>query len=178
MTKLNIKGHEFNKLLIRDSYDRRATQFKNNIIQTLKKIGVVEDDIEVKLQKIARLGGNAIASWYFDDHHMYFSYRLSNKFVENLYVVSKVIELDAKALLAEEITEEEFVQHFKENEEIEKQREEARKVLGVEKDCLDLELINKNYKNLAREHHPDAGGNMEEFKKINNAHKMLKRELS
>ena len=57
MTKLNIKGHEFNKLLIRDSYDRRATQFKNNIIQTLKKIEAeshhkgLTDKIKIYLEK-------------------------------------------------------------------------------------------------------------------------------
>ena len=31
---------------------------------------------------------------------------------------------------------------------------------------------------MAKKHHPDAGGDMENFKKVNTAHKILKRELS
>ena len=80
-------------------------------------------------------------------------------------------------MLNEEITFEEFSQHFSEDHDIAKKRIEAREILGVDEDCLDVELINKNYKNLARKHHPDMGGDMETFKKINNAHKTLKREL-
>jgi len=178
MARLNVKGHEFNEFLVRDSYDRRAILFKNNIIEILKKMGVPEDDVDVPIQKIARLSGDASASWYFDGHYMYFSYKLSNKFVENLYVVSKVIELEIKSLLKEEITMEEFIKHFSEDSDIEKKRKQARELLGVDEDCLDLELINKNYKELAKKHHPDMGGDMEHFKKINNAHKMLHRELN
>jgi hypothetical protein len=177
MAKITVKGHEFNLPLIRDSYDRRAVLFKNNIIESLKKIGVIEDDVEVLLQKVARLKGNAAASWYYDGKNMYFSYKLSNKFIENLFIVSKVIDIEVKSLLNEEITIEEFSQHFSEDNDVEKRREKAREILGVDKDCLDIELINKNYKLLAKKHHPDAGGETERFKRINNAHKTLKREL-
>ncbi|MBU1622446.1 MAG: J domain-containing protein [Nanoarchaeota archaeon] len=178
MARITIKGHEFNQLLIRDSYDRRAVLFTNNIVEILKKIGVIEDDIDISSQKVARLRGDAFASWYFDGQYMYFSYKLSNKYIDNLYIVSKVIELEVKSLLNEEITADEFIRHFYEDKDIEKMRKEARELLGVEEGCLDLELINKNYKILAKQHHPDAGGEMEMFKKINHAHKMLKRELS
>ena len=47
----------------------------------------------------------------------------------------------------------------------------------MDENCLDLDEINKKYKELAKEHHPDKGGNTEDFKAINKAHKMLKREL-
>ncbi|MDP3990355.1 MAG: J domain-containing protein [archaeon] len=178
MARITVKGHEFNELLVRDSYDRRALLYRNNIVESLKKAGIIEDDIDVPVQKVARLRGHASASWYFDDRYMYFSYKLSNKFVENLYVVSKVIEMEVNSLLNKEITPEEFVQHFYEERDVEDKYKEAREILGVDKDCLDLDLINKNYKELAKKHHPDAGGDAEMFKKINNAHKMLKRELS
>jgi nitrogenase subunit NifH len=177
MTRITVKGHEFNELVIRDSYDRRALLFKNNIVESLKKVGVDEDDIDVSLQRNARMKGDAFASWYFDGRNMYLSYKLLNKFVENLYVISKVIEMEIKSLLNKEMTSEEFVEHFREEKDIEKMRKEAREILGVDEDCMDIELINQKYKQLAKEHHPDAGGEMEEFKKINHAHKMLKREL-
>jgi len=178
MARITVKGHEFNQLLIRDSYDRRAILFQNNIIESLKKIGVIEDDIDVKMQKVARMRGDSAASWYFEGRNMYLSYKLCPKFIDNLFIVSKVIEMEIKALLNEEITVEDFIKHFSEDGDIEKRRKEAREILGVDENCLDLELISKHYKELAKKHHPDAGGEMEMFKKINNAHKMLKRELS
>ena len=178
MARITVKGHEFNELIIRDSYDRRAVLFKNNIIEILRKIGVDDDDVEVSLQRVARLKGHATASWYFEGNYMHFSYKLLNKFIENLYVVSKVIELEVKLLLNEEITVDEFVRHFSEEQDVEKEQQKAREILGVDKDCLDMELIIKNFKELAKKNHPDAGGDPEIFKKINLAHKTLKRELS
>jgi len=173
-----VKGHEIKQPVIRDSYDRRAVLFMNNIFESLRKIGIHEDDMDVKLQRVARLQGPASASWYFDGRNMYFSYKSLSKYIENLFVVSKVIEFEVKSLLEGRISSEEFVQHFAEDRDIEKQRKEARSLLEVPKDCNDLELINKHYKLLAKKHHPDAGGNMNLFKRINEAHKMLKRELS
>lgn len=177
MARITVRGHEFNELVIKDSYDRRALQFKNNIIATLKKIGLTEDDVEVILPRIARMRGVAAASWYFDGRNMYFSYKTGANFVQNLYVVSKVIETEVALLLAEQKTVEEFVRDFMEDRDVEAQRLEARKILGVEENCLDIEVINKSYKLLAKQQHPDLGGDLEKFKEINNAHKMLKREL-
>ena len=163
---------------VRDSYTRRAVQFKNNILESLRKIGLTEDDIEVPLEVFALKKAPASASWYIDGHHLYYSYNLSLKFVENLYVVSKVIELEVEALLQEKITVEEFIAKFSEDHDIESKRKQAREVLGLDPHIMDLELINKTYRDLAKEHHPDMPlGNTERFKEINNAHKLLKREL-
>ena len=177
MARITVRGHEFSELLIKDSYDRRAIQFKNNIIATLKKIGLTENDVEIVLPKIARLRGTAAASWYFDGRNMYFSYKNCGTFVQNLYIVSKVIELEVALLSAGEKSSEEFVRDFTEDRDIEIQRKEARKILGVEENCIDIEVINKSFKLLAKQAHPDLGGDLEKFKEINNAHKMLKREL-
>ena len=54
MPIINVKGHEFNVHPIRDSYDRRALQFKNNIIAVFRKIGLTEDDVEIELETNAR----------------------------------------------------------------------------------------------------------------------------
>lgn len=178
MARITVRGHEFNGLIIKDSYDRRALQFKNTIIATLQKIGLTENDMEIVLPKIARLRAPAAASWYFDGKNMYFSYNGAPTFVQNLYVVLKVIEAEVAALSKGEKTTEEFVRDFMEDRDIEKQRKEARKILGVPENCIDMELINKSYKEKAKQLHPDVnGGDAEKFKQINNAHKMLKREL-
>src|SRR3989344_640345 len=175
MARITVRGHEFNELVIKDSYDRRAILFKNNIIAALQKIGLTEYDVEVVLPKIARMRGTASASWYYDGRNLYFSYKSAPTFVQNLYVVSKVIELEVALLLARQKTPEEFVRDFTEDRDVEKQRREARKILGVPEDCIDMELINKSYKEQAKKLHPDVnGGDADKFKILNNAHKMLK----
>ncbi len=48
-------------------------------------------------------------------------------------------------------------------------------ILGVEK-TASQEEIKKSYRNLSKIHHPDAGGNEETFKEINNAYSILSDE--
>ena len=178
MSKLKIKGHEFSAFTVKDSPSRRAVQFRNNIINSLRKIRISEDDIDVTIEALSSKKSPAQASWYIDGHHLYYSYNGAAKFVENLYVVSKIIELEVDALLKERKTLRDFISEFSEDKDISDKRKEARKSLGVDEDTLDLDIINEKYKSLAKAHHPDMpNGNMEKFKEINNAHKILKREL-
>ena len=50
------------------------------------------------------------------------------------------------------------------------------KILGVSKEA-DKEEIRKAYKELAKEHHPDTGGDAEKFKEINEAHEVLSDDI-
>ncbi|PIN79947.1 molecular chaperone DnaJ [Candidatus Woesearchaeota archaeon CG10_big_fil_rev_8_21_14_0_10_32_9] len=178
MTNITIKGHEIQKIHIKDSCDRRALQIKNNIIKLLGTIGVIEDDVDVSLERIAIKRAPAHVSWYFDKQHLYFSYNSTGKFVENLAVIYKVLELEITALVEERMTVDEFVAKYREEHDVKEKRKLARETLGLEHDEIDLDVINKKYKDLAKEHHPDKeGGDTEKFKEINNAHKTLKREL-
>jgi hypothetical protein len=178
MTTITVKGYEFNAFNVKDSFSRRAIQFRNNILESLKKLGLTEDDIDVPLETLAIKRAPASALWFIEGYRLYFSYSKAEKFVENLYVVSKVIEQEVKSLLDGKKTFEEFVTDFTEDKDIEDQRKKARELLGVSHDSKDLELINKKYKELAKAHHPDMeGGDLEKFKAINKAHKTLKREL-
>ena len=178
MATIQIKGYDIVPLAIKDSYDRRAVQYRNNIVEILRKVGVKEEDIDVKLEVSAFRSAPAAASWYLDGHHLYFSYKLARKQVENLYIVFKIIELEVKAVLAGKKTIEEFISAFSEERDVEEKRKEARTVLGVEPEVMDIEAINAKYRDLAKKNHPDMpGGNAEKFKEINGAHKTLKREL-
>ena len=176
MATINIKMHEFEAFNPKGYSARKAIQFKNNIISSLKKVGVREDDVDVPLETVVIKKVQASASWYQEGHYLHFSYKKSN-FIENLYIVSKVIDLETNALLEHKKTKTEFIAEFTEDKDIETQRKEARKLLGVDENCLDMDEINKKYKELAKEHHPDKGGDVERFQAINRAHKMLKREI-
>ena len=178
MATINVKGHEFNTFSVVSAFNRRSIQFSQNIINSLKKLGLTEDDIDIPLERNGIKKAPASASWWIDGYFLYYSYVSCGKYVENLYVVSKVIELEVNALLNGEKTAEEFIHDFTENTDIEEKRKEARDVLGLHHDIMDMDLINKKYKALAKEHHPDMPtGSTEKFKVINNAHKTLKREL-
>ncbi|HLD79553.1 MAG TPA: DnaJ domain-containing protein [Candidatus Nanoarchaeia archaeon] len=178
MTTITIKGHDITPIIIRDSYDRRAVQYKNSIIEVLGKLGLTEDDIDIKHEVSAFRSAPASVSWYLDGHHLYYSYKISKKHVENLYIVFKVIDLEVKALLAGQKTPEEFISAFLERPDVEEKRKEARAILGVEQNVIDIGVINARYKSLAKKNHPDMpGGDTERFKEINSAHQILKREL-
>jgi len=178
MAIITIKEQEINTITVKDSFHRRAVQFRNTIIKTLGRIGVKEDDVDVSMELVANKSAPASVSWYFDDYHLYFSYSMCTKFVENLYVVQKLLELEVDALVSGEKTPEQFVADFREEKDVAEQRLNARELLGVSPDEKDMAVINKAFKDLAKEHHPDKeGGDTAKFKEINHAHKMLKREL-
>jgi hypothetical protein len=174
----NIKGHEFNIVICRDSFDRRAVQYRNKILFALKKIGLSEDYVDVPLEKVAMKKVAASATWFIKGNKLHFSHQAAGRFVDNLFVVCKVIELEVEDLINDKKTINDFISAFLEEEDIEKARKDAREVLGVEHDTMDIDVINKNYKKLAKDHHPDmVGGDIDKFKAINKAHKTLKREL-
>ncbi|MFH2027654.1 MAG: J domain-containing protein [Nanoarchaeota archaeon] len=175
---VNIRGYEFKQITIRNSYNRRALQYKNKIINHLKVFGLNEDNVDIPMETVTMRKAQASVSWFMWNEHLFFSYNGSAKFVENLAMVEQVIEHFIHLLEGEDMTPEQFLEIFVEDVDIIDQRKDARKVMGVEEDSIDFEVIHKNYKKLSKEHHPDMpNGNTETFKRINNAHKLLKKEL-
>jgi DnaJ domain len=174
---IRIKGHKIPKQAITSAFSRRALQFKNNIVSILEKIGV-ESMIDIPIPPIPVIKVKAEATWYFSGHRMYCSYNLQGRFVDNLYVLSKLIEIEAHLLASGQKTADEFVSAFREEDDVEDKRIEARKFLGIEPHVEDMTIINAKYKQMAKEFHPDMPtGDTEKFKKLNIAHKILQREL-
>lgn len=179
MALIKVKGNDIHTLIIKDSATRRAQQFKNNIMTLFKKMGVTEDDVDLILDRIPTRKAPASVAWYYDGYYLFYSYGAMDKYVENLYVVFRVIESQIDAFLSKEISKDEFIENFYEKKDVLDQRKEARRLLEVDDDCMDLEVINKQYKKLAKDAHPDMPkGSEEKFKHLNHAHKLLKKELS
>ena len=178
MAILRIKGLDISVSPVKDSFNRRSTLFKNNIIKTVKRIGVNEEQTDIDLEPFAIKPLPASATFYYEGHRMFYSYAGEKKFVDNLQVVYKVIEAVIDDFLLKNISQDDFIAKFAEDDDVEEQRKHARKMLGVDEDSRDLELINKNYKELAKRYHPDMPeGDLKKFKEINKAHKLLKKEL-
>jgi hypothetical protein len=179
MAIITIKGKEINAITVRDSHSRRAIQYKNNIIDVLHKIDLTEDDIDIKLENVAIKRVPASITWYIAGHRLYYSYKTANNYAENLYIVWKVIENEVISILNNEKSFEDFIYEFSEEKDVEEERKKARELLGLSPDETDIAVINKAYKELAKHNHPDKEtGNTEKFKEINQAHKILRKELT
>jgi hypothetical protein len=175
---VKVKGNEIEIPIFRDSFDRRAVQIQNRIFATLKLLGVDRDNADMKMERNAKLKGKASISWYFEGRNLTYGYSLCSKFIENLYVVDRVLEFEVNRLLDKEITLDEFHREFVDDGKLDEKLIDARKILGVDENEMDFEVIGRKYKNLARQFHPDMeGGDHEMFQKINAAHKLIRKEL-
>jgi hypothetical protein len=178
MTTITIKGREYTPVPIRDSFDRRAQQSRNTIMKSLSRFSLTEDDIDVDLEP-ARRSVPASVTFFLGDHRCYYSCAVLRTYADNLALVARVIDAEVQAVLRGEQPMEDFITKFVEIESVEEERLKARETLGVAADEKNLDVINKAYKALAKELHPDTDtGDIEKFKVVNNAHKTLKRELS
>ena len=175
---MKVKGYEIKEFNMKLASHRKAIQIHNDIIKTLAKIGVPDNDIELEIPRLVILKKEAAVEWWHQGYYLYFSYSQAERFIANLHIISKVLEAGVAEVLNGTKTLNEFCREFSEDDDIGKQRTQARVTLGVASDCKDLGTINRAYKLLAMKHHPDRPeGNHEDFKKINTAHKILKREL-
>src|SRR3989338_1416413 len=145
MATLKVRGYEFESFNLKSASQRKAVQLRNNLFASLKKVGVSEDDVEIDLEPVVIKKVQAFISWYMEGQHLYFSYK-GLSFIENLYVVSKIIELEVTALLDEKKTIREFIAVFSEDRDIESKRKEARETLGVSEESVDWDEIDKKYK--------------------------------
>jgi len=178
MENVNFKGHIITPMLFKDNFQRRALQMKNKIISALEKTGVRADDVELDFSGISVKKAKAVVTWYYDGHMLHYGNNSMDKYVENLYIVTKVIEGEVESVLNGEKTMLDFVGEFREDDDLEKSRKEARAFFGLAHDAKDMEEIDKKYKEMARHLHPDMPtGDLEKFKKLNHHHKILKREL-
>lgn len=179
MTVITIKGRDYTPVRVKDSFDRRALQFANSVTAKLYKLGLSENDVDITVERAAFRKIPAAATWYMGGHRCYYSCAVMNSYAENLALVAKVVDTEVQAVLDGAVPIEDFIRKFTEDEGVEEERKKAREILGVGEHEKDIEVINRAYKELAKEHHPDKhGGDDSEFKRINGAHKTLKRELA
>ncbi|MCX6803330.1 MAG: J domain-containing protein [Candidatus Diapherotrites archaeon] len=179
METLKIKGHSIHFTPAKDSFNRRALQYKNKLITTLGRLGVIRDDVELELDGYCGRDAKAMVTWYYAGHRMQYEHTKQKKFVDNLNIITQLIEKEVELVLSEKKPLEEFIAEFAEDEDVHDERKEAREFFGLEHDHKDIHEINKRYKEMAKTLHPDMPtGDVEKFKKLNHAHKILKRELA
>lgn len=180
MNEFSVKGHEIKVKVTKSAYDRKAVLFANNIVEELKKLNIVRDQIEIPTNILGNKNVPASIEFWADGHYLRFSYSMTKRFIDNLYVIEQLIKLEVAEVLEGKKDINDFYHTFTEDgnrKEISKKLNEAKTHLGLDENETDVEKINQVYKKLARSHHPDLGGNLEEFQKINKAHKLIKKEM-
>ena len=178
MVKLNLKGNEFEIKFNPISSSRSAVQFRNSIISSLKKVGVPSHYVSLKEvhNPLSKVGAEVF--WYTGDVNCCYNYDRQGSYVNNLQVIAKLIEIEVNKVVNGEKEIQDFVLEFREDDEEAEKRKEARATLQVAQEEKDLEVITKQYKKMAKELHPDTeNGDAEKFKRVNEAHKILKKEL-
>ncbi|MCH8520032.1 MAG: J domain-containing protein [Nanoarchaeota archaeon] len=181
MQTYTVKGHEIALKVTKTGCNRKATQLVNSIVTSLKQIGVVRDDIEVVIPPLANRIEPAVLEFWLNRYYCRFSYSRANRFIDNLYLISKLIEIEVEEVISGKKDIQEFYSMFNESKsdmkKLDKSINEAKVLLGVSESEKDVEVINLAYKKLARKHHPDLGGDIEEFQRINQAHKLILKEM-
>ena len=179
MSMIKLKGHDIQAAPVKDNFNRRALSYKNKLISSLGRLGVTRDDVDLELGGYCGREAKATAIWYFQGHRMQYESTSQKKFVDNLSVVAQVIEKEVELVLSDKKPLEEFFAEFVEDVDVSDERKEAREFFGLPDDHKDIDEVNKKYKEMAKTLHPDMPtGDVEKFKKLNHAHKILKRELS
>jgi hypothetical protein len=178
MSTIKIKGHDITFTPAKDNFNRRALQYKNKLISALQELGVHRDNVELELDGYCGRDSKASVTWFHNGHRMYYEVATQARYVDNLFLVSQLIEKEVTLVLEEKKPMEEFTAEFTEDEDVHDERKAAREFFDLEHDHKDMHEINKKYKELAKTLHPDTPtGNVEKFKELNHHHKILKREL-
>lgn len=180
MTKVVVKGHEIEVKVTKSAYTRKAVLFANNIVEELKKIGVSRDEIEIDTNILGNKDVPATLEFWTQNQYMRFTYSQARRFIDNLYVIKEVIKREVEEILTGQKELQEFLHQFTgeySSKKLKTELTEAKKILGVDEDEKNIDVINDAYKKLARKHHPDLGGDNETFQAINKSHKLIKKEM-
>lgn len=180
MVKYSVKGHQIEAKVTKAGYERKAVIFANNIVEELKKVGVARHQIDITTNILGNKNYPATIEFWGGGHYLRFSYAITKRFIDNLYIIMKLVELEVKEVLDGEKDLHGFYHTFTEDgnrKEIAKDIKEAKITLGLSEDETDIETIDKVYKKLARSSHPDLGGSLEEFQAVNKAHKLIKKHM-
>jgi hypothetical protein len=180
MATVTVKGHSIPVKVTKTGTDRKSVQFANHIVDELKKLNIPRDDVRIKTNVLGSKNIPATIEFWCQGHYLRFSYALTKRFVDNLYVIRELIRYEVAEVLEGKKEFAEFLHIFTETgdrKELTKNLIEAKLILGLSENEDDVKTINDTYKKLARAHHPDLGGSLEEFQKINKAHKLVKKEM-
>jgi hypothetical protein len=160
-------------------FKNTAFRISDDIYHSFKRIGITQEYIRLEIPRNPLARSMAEIGWTANGQDFYYSSQSQETYRDNLGVIGMVIQKDVYAI----------VNGLKEFGQVMNQYRlgydplgvkirSPREVLGISKEIKDLEYIEYRYKSLAKEMHPDTGGDAEKFKELNEAYNILKEELN
>ena len=174
-----INGKKVTIKPTKSRFTKTAFQMSQEIYSALQKIGITKEFVDLTLcRNPLKSGEPAQISWRVNDKDFYFQCNKQDRYVDNLGVITKVIEQESYAIRngLKTFTQvmNQFVIGFEEGGE---KILSPREIIGVDSKCNDLEYIKFKFKQKAKELHPDNGGNVNLFQKLNLSMEILEKEL-
>ena len=155
--------------------------YKRKIVDAFKTIGIEPPYLDIVFgggMGLYSEDGWAEVTWTIDgkDH----SYKCDSqpRAVDNVAAISQIIEADCKAIRRGLKTFGQVMNQFRIGYDADAPRTKSpREILGIPAHINDLDYVKFKYKQKAKELHPDQGGDPEQFKELQEAYGVLKKEL-
>lgn len=172
--KINVNGEviEIKQNLIKTS--RGIPILRNDILTWLKRIGISGEYVSINYGASMR-DSWAEVSWEVNGKPYFYRCQSQNRPVDNLAAVEQLVHQEVLFIQRGIKTLGQMLNQFAlpAPEDI-KDSFDPRKVLGIPKNVTDKEYIKYKFREAAKKHHPDKGGDPEKFKDIQKAWEMLK----
>lgn len=181
MNNVEVNGKMVYIKPTKSKFHKSAFMMSEEIYNAFSKIGITREFIDLQIARNPlKLGQVAQISWVVNGKDFYFACSTQDRYVDNLGVITKVIEQESYAirngLKSFGQVMNQFRIGFDESEKI--IQKSPREIIGVEKNCQDFEYITFKYKQKSKELHPDMeSGNADSFKELNNSYEILKKEF-
>jgi len=154
--------------------------YRNKIFDAFAKIGVESKYVTVSFGGAGGFRSPAWAKVEWIVNGETFSYRCDSQpsDVDNLASIAQVIDNDSKAIRRGLKSFGMVMNQFRIGFDPDAPKSRTpREVLGVPEGVSDVEFVKFRFKQLSKHFHPDAGGNIEDFKEILDAKNTLLKEL-
>lgn len=159
------------------TFKKSAFQIKEEILRDLKKIGITDEYIDLSLPRNPlKCGEPAQISWVVNGKDFYFQCSKQERYVDNLGVISRVIEQESYAIRNGLKSFGQVMNQFRLGyDETGEKIKSPHDILGIPHSMKDIDYITFKYKQRAKELHPDnEKGDAEKFKELKEAYDQLK----
>ena len=104
MNVFSVKGHEIKVKVTKAGYARKSVVFANNIVEELKKLNIIRDDIKIETNILGNKNLPATIEFWADGHYLRFSFSMTKRFIDNLYIIMKLVEIEVNEVLTKKKT--------------------------------------------------------------------------
>ena len=163
------------------SFSRSMSSIRDDIYRAFERIGVTKEYIDLPIPRnVLKKDEPAMISWVVNGQDYFFECKTQDRYIDNLGVISKVIEQESYAIRNGLKSFGQVMGQFRlgwGGESVAPVKT-PREVLGIPSNIKDLDYIMFKYKKMAKDSHPDTeNGDAERFKEVNDAFEALKKEL-